>query len=155
MCCKMKVLTLNAHSIKDAAYEERLQKKSLRLITKQPEQPVMILADGRRLWRIIDNLMNNIYKYAQEGTRVYIILEEKDGKAVITFKNISKDALDISTDELMERFVRGDSARNTDGSGLGLSIAKSLAELQHGTMELAVDGDLFKVILTFPVVRQE
>ena len=136
-------------------YEERLQKKSLRLITKQPEQPVMILADGRRLWRIIDNLMNNIYKYAQEGTRVYIILEEKDGKAVITFKNISKDALDISTDELMERFVRGDSARNTDGSGLGLSIAKSLAELQHGTMELAVDGDLFKVILTFPVVQQE
>lgn len=136
-------------------YEERLQKKSLRLVTKQPEHPVMILADGRRLWRIMDNLMNNIYKYAQEGTRVYIILEEKAGKAVITFKNISRDALDISTDELMERFVRGDSARNTDGSGLGLSIAKSLVELQHGTMELAVDGDLFKVILTFPVVQQE
>ena len=134
-------------------YEERLNRQNLRLMIKYPETPVKILADGRRLWRIMDNLMNNICKYAQEGTRVYLTLEEQFGNAVIIFKNISRDALDISTDELMERFVRGDSARNTEGSGLGLSIAKSLAELQNGTMELAVDGDLFKVVLTFPVVQ--
>ena len=81
--------------------------------------------------------------------KAYLTLEEKNDFAVITFQNTSRDALDVPADELMERFVRGDSARNTDGSGLGLSIAKSLVELQHGTMELAVDGDLFKVIIRF------
>ena len=105
--------------------------------------------------RVFDNLMNNICKYSQQGTRVYLSLEKRNDQAVITFKNISKAALNLSAEELIERFVRGDSSRNTEGNGLGLSIAKSLTELQNGTMELAIDGDLFKVTLRFPIVRSE
>lgn len=134
-------------------YEQRLSDKHLALMVKQPEEPIHILADGRRLWRVLDNLMNNICKYAQPGTRVYLTLEQKDQSAVITFKNTSSAALDLTADELMERFVRGDSSRNTEGNGLGLSIAKSLVELQKGTFDLVIDGDLFKVILTFPITE--
>jgi len=130
-------------------YEQRLRENGLELITKQPEIPVRIMADGRHLWRVFDNLMNNICKYAQNGTRVYLGVEEKNGEAVISFKNTSKYPLDISTEELMERFVRGDSSRSTDGNGLGLSIAQSLTELQNGKLELTIDGDLFKVVLRF------
>ncbi len=133
-------------------YAQRLAEQQLTLITKQPEQPVRILADGRRLWRVFDNLMNNVCKYGQSGTRVYLTLEEKDGQAVITFRNTSREALNLSADELMERFVRGDAARSAGGSGLGLSIARSLTELQGGTMTLTVDGDLFKVVLRFPLM---
>lgn len=133
-------------------YEQRLGENGLDLITKQPEPPVRIMADGRHLWRVFDNLMNNICKYAQGGTRVYLSVEEKNGEALIAFKNTSKYPLDISTEELMERFVRGDSARSTEGSGLGLSIAQSLTELQNGQFALIVDGDLFKVILRFPCI---
>ncbi|SHI14876.1 Signal transduction histidine kinase [Sporobacter termitidis DSM 10068] len=133
-------------------YEQRLRENDLELITKQPENPIKIMADGRRLWRVFDNLMNNICKYAQSGTRVYLNVEKVNDDAVISFKNTSKYPLDISTDELMERFVRGDSARNTDGNGLGLSISKSLTELQNGKLELTVDGDLFKVILRFKCI---
>ncbi len=133
-------------------YEAKLAEKELALITKQPDEPVYIMADGKRMWRIFDNLLNNICKYAQRGTRVYLSLEAQNGEAVISFKNTSRDALDIPADELMERFTRGDSSRNTDGNGLGLSIAKSLAELQGGSMDLTVDGDLFKVILRFPLI---
>lgn len=111
--------------------------------------PVMIQADGRHLWRVFDNLMNNINKYAQPGTRVYIDIIPKDRGAIITFKNVSATPLNISSDELKERFVRGDSSRNTEGSGLGLSIAESLMKLMNGTLELTVDGDLFKVTLEF------
>jgi len=136
-------------------FEEKLRSSGLSIITKQPEHPIIILADGRRLWRIFDNLLNNICKYAQSGTRVYLTLEEKNDFAVITFKNTSRDALDVSTDELMERFVRGDASRHTEGNGLGLAIAKSLTELQKGTMELTIDGDLFKVILKFPIHKSE
>ena len=117
-----------------------------------PEETLTIRADGRRMWRVFDNLMNNICKYAQENTRVYLTLEKQGNKAVFTFKNTSRDSLDISPDELMERFVRGDESRNTDGNGLGLSIARSLAELQKGSLDLAIDGDLFKAILRFPLV---
>lgn len=134
-------------------YEQRLEQCSLKLVTKQPEKPIKILADGRRLWRVFDNLMNNICKYAQPGTRVYLTLEEMDGQAQIFFKNTSREALDLTAEELMERFVRGDTARKSEGNGLGLSIAKSLTELQSGSMELIVDGDLFKVILRFPTIR--
>ncbi len=134
-------------------YEEKLNASQLRLITKQPEKKIMIMADGRRMWRIFDNLMNNICKYSQPGTRVYISLEEEDGNAVITFKNTSKEELDMSEEELMERFTRGDSSRNTDGNGLGLSIARSMAELQNGTLRVSADGDLFKAVITFPAVK--
>nr|WP_325302864.1 HAMP domain-containing sensor histidine kinase [uncultured Dysosmobacter sp.] len=133
-------------------YEQRLVEKGLQLVTGQPERPVKILADGRRLWRVFDNLMNNICKYALSGTRVYLTLEEQDGQAVISFKNTSREALNLTEAELMERFVRGDSARTSEGNGLGLSIARSLTELQKGKLDLTVDGDLFKVVLRFPLL---
>jgi signal transduction histidine kinase len=124
------------------------------LIIDQPEETIAVLADGRRLWRIFDNLLNNICKYSQHGTRVYLSLIKKDGRAEISFKNTSREQLNITAEELKERFVRGDSSRNTEGNGLGLSIAQSLTELQHGTMDLQVDGDLFKVTLCFPLTDQ-
>ena len=133
-------------------YEQKLQEKDLVLVTHQPEQAIKIMADGRRLWRVFDNLMNNVCKYAQRSTRVYLTLEEKDGQAVISFKNISREPLNLSADELLERFVQGDNSRKSEGNGLGLSIAKSLTELQNGTMELTTDGDLFKVVLQFPTI---
>ena len=134
-------------------YGEKLNAAVLEPVLTMPEKPVIIMADGRHMWRIFDNLLNNICKYSQRGTRVYLEVCERDGKAVVTFRNISSRQLNISSDELMERFVRGDSSRNTEGSGLGLNIAQSLAQLQKGTMELTVDGDLFKVTLTFDVVK--
>lgn len=133
-------------------YEQKLQEKDLVLFTSQPEQPIKIMADGRRLWRVFDNLMNNVCKYAQRSTRVYLTLEEKNGQAIISFKNISREPLNLSADELLERFVQGDTSRKSEGNGLGLSIAKSLTELQNGTMELTTDGDLFKVVLRFPTI---
>ena len=133
-------------------YEQRLKDAGLDLVTRQPETPVTILADGRRLWRVFDNLMNNICKYAQRGTRVYLTLEERDGQAVISFKNTSRAPLDVPAEELLERFVRGDAARGGEGNGLGLSIARSLTELQKGTLDLTVDGDLFKVVLRFGAI---
>lgn len=135
-------------------FEDRLKSIGVEPIVKLPEMPVRIMADGRHLWRVFDNLMNNVCKYALSGTRVYLDLKNQEGKAVITFRNISKYSLNISADELMERFVRGDSSRNTEGSGLGLSIAKSLVELQNGSMDLSVDGDLFKVSLTFSIIKE-
>ena len=123
--------------------------KKLELVVTSPEENVYIYADGRLMWRVFDNLMNNICKYAQENTRVYIAADVSDEKVVISFKNISRFPLNISSEELMERFVRGDTSRNTEGSGLGLSIARSLVDLQKGKFELVVDGDLFKAIVTF------
>ena len=136
-------------------YEEKLNLAGLTLVTKQPEQEVRIMADGRRMWRIFDNLMNNICKYAQSGTRVYLTLEVIGSNAVFSFKNTSRDELNVSPDELMERFVRGDASRNTEGNGLGLSIAKSMAQLQGGSLEISTDADLFRAILSFPVVPSE
>ncbi|MCR5294092.1 MAG: HAMP domain-containing histidine kinase, partial [Lachnospiraceae bacterium] len=130
-------------------YEEKLRKAELTLVMKQPEKELRIMADGRRMWRIFDNLMNNICKYALAGTRVYLSLKEQDGNAVISFKNTSREALDMSEEELIERFTRGDASRSSEGNGLGLSIAKSMAELQGGELRLAIDGDLFKAVLTF------
>ena len=105
------------------------------------------------MWRVFDNLMNNICKYAQSGTRVYLELAVIGNRAVITFKNISKDRLTAPGEELTERFVRGDSSRNTEGSGLGLSIAQSLVELQGGRLLITTDGDLFKAMISFDVYR--
>ena len=134
-------------------FQEKLEKAELIPILNQPEESVKIMADGRHLWRVFDNLMNNVCKYAQSHTRVYLDVKKENSKAVITFRNISKYQLNISSDELMERFVRGDSSRNTEGSGLGLSIARSLVDLQGGEMNLSVDGDLFKVTVSFDTVE--
>jgi signal transduction histidine kinase len=130
-------------------FKERAEANSLDIVVDSPEPPINIMADGRHLWRVIDNLMSNICKYALPGTRVYIDLERRDGMVVMTFRNISRDRLNISSDELMARFVRGDSSRNTEGNGLGLSIARSLTELMEGDLEIRIDGDLFKAILRF------
>jgi len=134
-------------------FEEKLMANNLEVVVDKPEEPVLVKADGRHMWRVFDNLLNNACKYSLPGTRVYVNLTKCAGEVVITFKNISKAALNIPSDELMERFVRGDSSRNTEGSGLGLSIAQSLTELMDGTMKLDIDGDLFKVILSFHAIN--
>ena len=130
-------------------YEGKLEAGQLEPIVLEDPSSPKILADGRLLWRVFDNLLSNICKYAMPGTRVYLSSAVENGKVVICFKNISRSALNISADELIERFVRGDSSRNTEGSGLGLSIAQSLTSLQQGTFALSVDGDLFKASVTF------
>lgn len=134
-------------------YEEKFAEKNLVEVCDYPLEKLYIMADGRRMWRVFDNLMNNIYKYALEGTRVYLSLEKEDDTVIFSFKNTSKEQLNISPDELMERFTRGDSSRNTSGNGLGLSIAKSMAQLQGGDLKLQIDGDLFKATLKFPLVE--
>ena len=135
-------------------YEERLQKAGLEPILLMDEKNPQILADGRLLWRVFDNLLSNICKYAMAGTRVYLSSILANGHVTVTFKNISKYALNISPDELMERFVRGDSSRSTEGSGLGLSIANSLTTLQRGEFRLVVDGDLFKASVIFQQLNE-
>lgn len=132
-------------------YSEKLDAGKLSVMANLPEPPVSAIADGRLLWRVMDNLLNNVCKYALAGTRVYIDVEKSDVSAVISVKNISRAALNISAEELMERFVRGDSSRNTEGSGLGLNIARSLVELQKGKLELFTDGDLFKAQIMLPL----
>ena len=136
-------------------YEQKFVDNDLQLVASIPEDEVMISADGRLLWRVFDNLLNNIIKYTQQNTRVYLSVSKIHGKAVIEFKNISKYPLNFSGAELMERFVRGDISRTTEGSGLGLSIAKSLTELQNGILDLIIDGDLFKAVLTFNLTQSE
>lgn len=136
-------------------YEDRFQKAGLHPVLQLPEDKIPALGDGRYLWRIMDNLFSNVCKYALSGTRVYIDATILEGCAVIDVKNISRDRLNVSADELMERFVRGDSSRNTEGSGLGLSIARSLAELMGGKLSLTVDGDLFKAEMRLPLAPQK
>lgn len=135
-------------------YKEKLDASNLELVIKGEDLFVPIKADGRRMLRVFDNLMNNICKYAQPGTRVYLNLADVHDTAVITFKNTSREELDVTPDELMERFVRGDKSRTTEGNGLGLAIARSMTELQGGQMNIEIDGDLFKVILRFPINRE-
>ncbi len=147
--CDARVLISQA----SGEYCQRLADAGLELVCSAPENEVKIMADGRRIWRVFDNLMGNARKYALPGTRVYVSLEEVGGNAVFRFKNISREALAVDANELTERFVRGDASRNTEGNGLGLSIAKSLVELQGGHLDITVDGDLFKVTLTFPIIK--
>lgn len=130
-------------------FQEKLMNSGVELNIKLPQEEIQINADSRYLWRVFDNLMNNICKYSQPNTRAYINLEKTNNNTVISFLNISKEPLNISSEELMQRFVRGDSSRNTEGSGLGLSIAQSLTKLMGGEMQLSVEGDLFKVQLLF------
>lgn len=130
-------------------FEERFAARNLQEIRNLPKEEVLIYADGRRLFRVLENLYRNIEKYAMEGSRVYTDLKIEQQKVVFSLKNISSQPLNISADELTERFIRGDISRSTEGSGLGLSIAKSLVEIQGGTFELYLDGDLFKVMIQF------
>ena len=132
-------------------FEEKYAIRHLEIVNTLPNEVIMIEADGRRLWRVLENLYNNAFKYALEGTRVYVTIEDHGADVVFTIKNVSANPLNISPDELTERFVRGDVSRTTEGSGLGLSIAKDLTTLQGGKFELIIDGDLFKAQITFPI----
>ena len=131
-------------------FADKLERAQLIPVFRQPEETVEMMADGRLVWRIMSNLLGNAVKYALPGTRIYVDLLEMDGKVIISMKNISREELNVHADELLERFVRGDASRNTEGSGLGLNIAQSLMELQKGQLQILVDGDLFKVTLIFP-----
>ena len=134
-------------------YAQKLSAANLTVLQNLPEAPVMILADGRRLWRVFDNLLSNAVKYAMPGTRLYLTVDLSD-RVTATFRNISREPLTGRPEELMERFVRGDESRHTEGSGLGLSIARSLTETMGGTFSLEVDGDLFKAVVSFPILRE-
>ena len=131
-------------------FADKLASVSLTPVFPQPEKPIRMMADGRLAWRVLSNVLSNAVKYALPGTRLYVDIAQAEHDVIISLKNISREQLNISAEELMERFVRGDTSRNTEGSGLGLNIAQSLMELQHGKLRLVVDGDLFKVTLIFP-----
>jgi len=146
--CDLRVLLEQAL----AEYQENFSGKNLEICFSAPENAGFIMADGKHLWRIVDNLLGNVVKYALSGTRVYVNLEYGEEVQVV-FRNISEKALALSGEELSERFVRGDASRNTEGSGLGLAIARSLTELQNGKMKISVDGDLFKVTLSFRPIQ--
>lgn len=133
-------------------FEDRFKERNLEEITTFPEQDVYIKADGRYMCRILENVYSNVAKYAMENTRVYLDVVKNQHTVVIQMKNISKQELNISADELMQRFVRGETSRNTEGSGLGLSIASSLTELQGGKFHIYLDGDLFKVTIGFEML---
>ncbi len=133
-----------------AEYEEKLEKAQLEVVISGNETPLYALVDGNLTWRVLSNLLSNACKYSQTGTRVYIDLLEGNDSITVSMKNISKNALNIPVEELMERFVRGDSSRHTEGSGLGLNIAQSLVKLQKGNLDLQIDGDLFKASVSFP-----
>lgn len=130
-------------------FEDRFIAHNLEAVLTIKEEPVFILADGRSTYRIIENIFSNVNKYALSGTRIYIDISTTDDSVIVSVKNISASKLNFNADELMERFVRGDLSRNTEGSGLGLSIAKSLASLQNASFDIILDGDLFKAVVTF------
>ena len=144
---KLNVMELLNQAVEE--YRERLEAEKLEVVTSV-RGDLTILADGRLLWRVLDNLLGNVVKYALSGTRVYVTARKQNTRTVIAIKNISRDSLNVDTDDLMERFVRGDLARHTEGSGLGLNIARSLVHLQNGSFDLTIDGDLFKAEITLP-----
>ena len=131
-------------------FSDRMEEKKLQVIFDGNDVAGMIYADSRRMWRIIENLFQNICKYALEGTRVYLEMQVKDGRVIASLKNISDRPMNLKGEELSERFIRGDASRTTEGSGLGLYIAKNLTKAQHGEFQIQLDGDLFKIILDFP-----
>ena len=133
-----------------AEYQEKLDSRGLALVFTPAEAECYVEADGRHLWRVIDNLLGNCYKYALERTRIYLSVGQAEGWVTITLKNVSRDPLNLPPEQLMERFVRGEASRTTEGSGLGLSIARSLTELQGGRFRLEIDGDLFKAVVSLP-----
>lgn len=131
---------------------DRFDEKNLKVSGTAPDEAVFVNVDSRSIYRVIENLYTNIYKYSMPGTRVFIDISKNDAKAFVTIKNISDQPLNIDPKELTERFIRGDESRNTEGSGLGLSIAKNLTEAMNGTFDISIDGDLFKIILTFDLM---
>ncbi|MBQ4607691.1 MAG: HAMP domain-containing histidine kinase [Clostridia bacterium] len=133
-------------------YAERMESRGLHVVETVPDTEIYAMVDGRQLWRVLDNLYSNVCKYALEGTRVYVVAAEDAGEVIISVKNISRDVLTTDAEELTERFVQGDSSRASEGSGLGLNIAKSLTELQHGRFRIHCDGDLFRCDISFPVI---
>jgi signal transduction histidine kinase len=134
-------------------FAEKFAARDLIEVMNFSEQEAVIRADGRRMWRVFSNIYNNVAKYAMPGTRVYADLVVEEARVKFDLKNISEQSLNISSDELTERFIRGDISRSTEGSGLGLSIAKTLTEMQGGTFEIYLDGDLFRVSITFPLAE--
>lgn len=134
-------------------FSEKLEAQNLSVVFQKPEQTFTMAADGRLTWRVLSNLLSNVVKYAMPDTRVYVDVMQVEEQILISLKNISREALNVTAEELTERFVRGDVSRNTEGSGLGLNIAKSLMEAQKGQLQLLVDGDLFKVTLVFPEAK--
>lgn len=135
-----------------AELDDRIEKSELNFKVNIPEEKIYVLADGRLLWRVIENLLSNVFKYALKGSRVYInvINNENSDKISLIIKNISSYELNVEVDELMERFKRADESRSSEGSGLGLAIAKDLMEMQKGSLNLEIDGDLFKAIVNIP-----
>ncbi|MCC0665778.1 sensor histidine kinase [Clostridioides sp. ZZV15-6597] len=133
--------------------EDKIQNSNLDFIIETPEESVFTMIDGKKTWRVFENLIGNILKYSMKNTRVYIDMFIKDENIIVTFKNISNDKLNLKPEELIERFRRGDISRNTDGSGLGLSISQNIIELQNATMEIIIDADLFKVALSFKKIN--
>ena len=136
-------------------FEDRLQEKGVRLRTELPEQSFAAVLDGASLWRVFENLLGNMVKYAKEDTEALISLQPEGNAAKITFSNVSAEELTLSGDQLKERFVRGDASRRTEGSGLGLSIAESLTKLMGGTFDISVKENLFEVILSFPMLPEK
>jgi signal transduction histidine kinase len=138
-----------------AEYSERLEDQGLTVVRTVPDSQVWVQADGRHLWRVLDNLLSNCAKYALSGTRVYVEVRVHPDSAALSVKNISREALNVPPEALLERFVRGDESRTTEGSGLGLSIAQSLTELQNGRFDVDIDGDLFKATVTLPLAKTQ
>ena len=130
-------------------FSDKLDSAGLTPVFRHPEGQVVVLADGRQMWRVLSNLLSNAVKYAMPGTRLYLDLARNGNQVLIAMKNVSREELKVNAEELLERFVQGDTSRSTEGSGLGLNIAQSLMELQGGTLQIQMDGDLFKVVLTF------
>ena len=137
-----------------AEYGERMEAVNITPVVNMPEEDIYVRADGRLLWRVVENLLQNICRHGMPGTRAYLEARTENGRAVVSFKNISQQQLNIPVEELLERFVQGDESRSRGGSGLGLSIAESLTELMKGKLKLSLDGDLFKVELWFDEDKQ-
>ena len=130
-------------------FSERMEESRLHVVFEKMDTPAYIYADSRRMWRVVENLFNNVCKYALEGTRIYIDMVRQEGRITVSVKNISRQQMNIRSEELTERFIRGDSSRTTEGSGLGLYIARSLVQVQGGNFEIFLDGDLFKTVFSF------
>lgn len=136
-------------------FQEKFEERNLKIISNYPKEEIYCYMDSNKMWRVLENIYNNIYKYAEENSRVYVDVKENDEDVMFSLKNISKYELNIEADELIERFVRGDKSRNLSGNGLGLSIAKELVLLQNGKFNVEIDGDLFKVNIILRRIQKE